>query len=108
MFGKPEWFRAKTVSFGLRPVRWQGWLYAGGWATTIALPFLLLVGRHQPLEAAAWLALSTSGLVYDVWQILRAMRGPSPSRPQAAVRPVDNVLYILDSQPRKQTLPSRV
>ena len=101
MFGKPQWFRAKKIGWGLVPIRWQGWIYAVCWSAGIALPFLLLLARHQPLEATAWLALAVSGLTYDVWQILRLIRRPLAPRPTYAgvsVRPPnDGILYISDS-----------
>ncbi len=100
MFGKPHWFRAKKIGWGLVPIRWQGWIYAVSWAAGIALPFMLLVARHQPLEAAAWLALAVSALTYDVWQILRVIRPPL-ARPStyagASTPPRHSVLYISDS-----------
>src|SRR5256885_14553990 len=77
MFGKPHWFKPKTFGWGLVPVTWQGWGYAGGWAAAIALPFLLLVERHQPLEATAWLALAIRGLTCDVWEILESIKSSS-------------------------------
>ena len=100
MFGKPQWFRPKTFGWGLVPVAWQGWIYAAGWMTAIGLPFLLLLGRHQALEALAWMGLSVGALTYDVWQILRAIRGPYGNAPAAAsAKSDDSVLYILDSRP---------
>src|SRR5688572_16996054 len=97
MFGKPQWFRPKAIGWGLVPVRWQGWTYTAGWGGAIGLPFLILIGRHQPLEAAAWLGLSLGALIYDVRQILRTFRGSAASASGAAARD-DGVLYILDSQ----------
>jgi hypothetical protein len=101
MFGRPQWFRPKMIGWGLVPITWQGWLYTGAWTGTMVLPFLLLLGRHQPVEAMAWMALTTGALVSDVWQILRALRGPSGSGPvtTSPAKPTDNVLYIMDSQP---------
>ena len=102
MFGKPQWFRAKRIGWGLVPIRWQGWIYAACWVAGIALPFMLLLARHQPLEAAAWLALAISTLTYDVWQIMRAIREPlaSPSAyARASISPRKNgILYISDSR----------
>lgn len=102
MFGKPNWFRAKRIGWGLIPIRWQGWVYSAGWVGAIGLPFVLLMLRHQPLEATAWLGLAVSTLTYDVWQILRALNAPATSRPAdagvATVRRDEGVLYILDSQ----------
>ena len=101
MFGKPQWFRAKKIGWGLVPIRWQGWIYAISWSAGIALPFMLLLARHQPLEATAWLAVAVSGLTYDVWQILRIIRSRQAARPiraGASVPPHDNgILYISDS-----------
>ena len=99
MFGKPQWFRPKSIGFGVVPVSWQGWLYTGGWLGAVGLPFLLLLSRWQPLEAGAWLVLSLGALSYDVWQIRRALLTPVASAPP---KTDDNVLYILDSQPGQQ------
>jgi hypothetical protein len=102
MFGKPQWFRPKVAGFGLVPIKWQGWLYTTGWAGTMGLPFLALVWRHQPLEAAAWLGFTMSALTYDVWQILKTIRGPRNAAAlatPATQKKEDNVLYILDSHP---------
>jgi len=100
MFGKPQWFRPKTIGWGLVPVTWQGWGYAAGWGGAIALPFLVLLERHQPLEATAWMALSVGALTFDVWQILHAIRGPQTGATAApADKKEENVLYILDSRP---------
>jgi hypothetical protein len=107
MFGKPAWFRPKTIGFGLVPVAWQGWAYTAGWITTIVLPFLLLLGRHQAIEAMAWMGLALMALAYDVRQIWRGFRPfrPSPAASKAAppqsppAQQKDHILYILDSQP---------
>jgi len=100
MFGKPQWFRAKTFGWGLVPVAWQGWVYTAGWMMAIGVPFLLLLGRHQALEALAWLGLAVGGLTCDVWQILREIRRPQGDGATAgAAKNDDDVLYILDSRP---------
>jgi hypothetical protein len=103
MFGKPQWFRPKTFGWGLVPITWQGWIYAAAWVGAVALPFLLLIGRHQPLEALVWMGLSVSALTCDVWHILRAIRGPrsgsSGAAATASAKSDDNVLYIMDSRP---------
>src|SRR5439155_5752036 len=91
--------RPKKFGWGLVPIHWQGWTYTAGWVAAIGLPFLLLIGRHQALEATAWLGLSVSALTYDVWQILRAIRGPQGKDVGVATRGDAGVLYILDSQP---------
>jgi hypothetical protein len=103
MFGKPTWFRPKAIGWGLVPISWQGWLYTAAWGSAIAGPFVLLVTRHQPLEATAWMGLSIGALVYDVAQILRVMRGPTSkigvTATTASAKRDDNVLYIMDSRP---------
>jgi hypothetical protein len=102
MFGKPQWFKAKAIGWGLVPIRWQGWTYAACWVAGIALPFVLLLARHQPLEATAWLTLAIGALTYDVWHILRAIRGPlaAPSAYARASNPPrkEAVFYISDSR----------
>ena len=51
----------------------EGWVYAAVWALVIALPFVMLVERHQGLEAIIWLAAAISLLTWDVREILRSM-----------------------------------
>jgi hypothetical protein len=105
MFGKPHWFRPKRYGWGLKPIAWQGWAYALVWTLVLALPFLLLLARQQPVEAALWLALSLAALGYDVGQILRAIRGSGqrqaqvPSAAPGSPRADDRLLYIGDSAP---------
>jgi len=101
VFGKPHWFKVKTFGWGLVPIRWQGWLYAAGWAAAIALPFMLLISRRQPVEAMAWLGLAVGWLVYDVRQIVRSIRGPlarSATASASGASRDDRILYISDSR----------
>lgn len=101
MFGNPKWFRPKAIGWGLVPVSFQGWLYTGGWIGAIAIPFLMLISRGQPLEAFAWMTLGIGALAYDVRQILRSFRSSENLSATVATPPKreDNVLYILDSNP---------
>ena len=102
MFGKPQWFRPKAFGLGLVPITWQGWAYSAAWIGVIGLPFVLLVGRHQPLEASVWLGLSVGALVYEMRQVLSGFRvsaSPSPGTSSGAAKSDDDVLYIADSRP---------
>jgi hypothetical protein len=74
MFGKAEWFRLKTVGWGLRPVVWQGWMYSAAWMGVIGGPFISLVLRHQAAEALVWLAASLGLLGWEVRGIRRELR----------------------------------
>ena len=96
MFGKAHWFRPKTIGWGLVPITWQGWMYTTAWSGVAVIPFLVLLGRHQPLEALIWMGLMIGGLVFDVWHILRSIRS---SQETATAKRDKNVLYIMDSQP---------
>ncbi|MGE0759767.1 MAG: hypothetical protein AB7F89_18025 [Pirellulaceae bacterium] len=86
MFGKPEWFRERASGWGVRPIRWHGWLYGAGWIGAIAAPFVLLVARHQAPEALIWLVASLGLFSWDVAALRRAVRS-TPGR---------EVLYIGD------------
>jgi len=96
MFGKPEWFRDKTVGWGLKPVTWQGWAYTAVWGAVIAGPFAMLMTSSQAsmeyrlVSAGTWLAVMLSGLIWDVWQIKKARNAP----PVTAKK--EPVLYIGD------------
>jgi hypothetical protein len=82
MFGNPQWFRLKALGFGLIPIRWQGWAYSAAWGSTIALPFWLLVTRHQSFEATLWLTLAIGALGCDVYKMWTSL-----CQPQQANRP---------------------
>jgi hypothetical protein len=104
MFGSPDWFRPKTIGWGLTPVRWQGWAYALAWAGVICAPFVLFLMREQVVESLAWLTVTMGGLVYDVRDILRRMQraalsGAGAETATAAAKPKDDVFYIGDSAP---------
>ena len=98
MFGNPQWFKPKTIGWGLVPITWQGWLYSVGWGGTAVVPFLLLVGRHQPFEAMAWMLFIVVAFVCDVRHILGAIHTSKKTSSDSASRS-DDVLYIMDSQP---------
>jgi hypothetical protein len=74
MFGKPEWFREKSLGWGLVPVRWQGWVYALAWSGVIAAPFLALLTTRREVEAMIWLAASLGALLWDVRDVLHGIR----------------------------------
>lgn len=105
MFGSPDWFRPKTIGYGLTPVRWQGWAYTFAWIGVISAPFLLLLVRGQVAESMAWLAITMGALVYDVRSILRHGKtaskspGSSPIMAEAIYSDRKDVLYIGDNDP---------
>lgn len=99
MFGQPDWFKAKTIGWGLVPTRWQGWVYAAVWTTAIAVPFILLLSRHLVPEAMVWMGASVGALVWDVRQILRAMHAPVATH--------SDVFYIGDDQADPTRLATR-
>ncbi len=98
MFGKPNWFRKKQSSWGLMPITFQGWAYTLTWLAVLALPFTLLVLRHQAVEAMIWLIASGGLLMYDVRQIMAAMRPPAAA---------EDVLYIGDGESGSDRLATR-
>jgi len=102
MFGKPQWFRPKAFGWGLLPITWQGWAYSAAWLGIVGLPFIVLAGRHQGLEAMVWLGLAVGALVYEMRQVLRGFGVPAGTTAAAsgsAAKSNDNVLYITDSRP---------
>jgi hypothetical protein len=110
MFGKPHWFRPKTIVFGLVPVTWQAWIYTVAWCLAIAIPFLLLLTRYQPIEALIWMTLGLALLVYDVRQILHARCQPATACATKEARRApqeDTVLYILDDHPPERAVATR-
>ena len=102
MFGKPHWFRKRTVGWGLTPVNFQGRAYAWIWAAILVLPFALLVIRHQPVEGLVWLAAAGGFLIYDIRHIMVAMKPPV-----AEAEPAEDVLYISDEEPPANRLATR-
>lgn len=89
MFGKPEWFVPKKIGWGLRPVTWQGWVYALAWATVIVLPFNILLFTRGWIEAVIWMAVMLAWIVFDVYLILKAIKAREEER---------EVLRIMDEE----------
>jgi hypothetical protein len=103
MFGKPEWFEAKKIGWGLRPVTWQGWAYTGAWASAIGVPFVALLANSGFWESLVWMAASIGLLVWDVRQIRREL----PGSQKADSPPEDDVLYIGDEEPGQRLATAR-
>jgi hypothetical protein len=76
MFAKPNWFCAKAYAHGVAPATWQGWLYVAAVAAAVLLPAIVLIGRHQGLEALIWLAAIGALVGYDLWNVRRALTCP--------------------------------
>ena len=74
MFGKPDWFMKQRLCWGITPICWQGWSYTTIWVGILIVPFLVLIGEHLVVESLLWLIAAMSTLVWDVRQILTAMR----------------------------------
>jgi hypothetical protein len=109
MFGNPDWFRPKTVGWGLTPIRWQGWAYALAWMGIIGFPFVLMLWWALVPQAFVWLAVMFGGLIYDVRDIRRQMQRASFNATAAAARPQPekDVLYIGDSEAGTTSLATR-
>ena len=97
MFGKPDWFKKKRFGWGITPIRWQGWVYTATWIGVLIIPFLLLIGQHLMVESLLWLIAAMGTFVWDVRQILSAMRSVAK----------DDVLYIGESETPSEQFPTR-
>lgn len=64
MFGRPEWFKTRTISFRA-PASFLGWLYFLGWSAVIAVPTWMFLDHRKGPEALAWLAISSVALLWD-------------------------------------------
>ena len=111
MFAKPNWFRTKSFNHGVSPANWRGWLYLVGIGLVAALPTLLLLGRHQGLEAFIWLAVVGVFLAYEVSQVRRHLLGhcmvtatavPEGPGRTGATSPADEGIYFLDQRDGSQ------
>jgi hypothetical protein len=90
MFGNPEWFRKKSVGWGLRPVCWRGWIYVVVWVAVICVPFIALLASHLLPEALIWVAVTFGVLLWDVRQAMRELT--SPKKESSAADASDEVL----------------
>ncbi len=72
MFGKPEWFGEKRVAWQLKPICWQGWLYAVVWLGVLALPLLCLLATSRVPEAFVWLIVAGGYMLWDARQVVKA------------------------------------
>ena len=89
MFGKPEWFCEKKVSWQLKPACWQGWLYWVVWLGIIVLPAWCLASASRGPEALIWLMVTAGYLAWDLRKVLR---------PERVVDSAEDVLYITDDE----------
>ncbi len=106
MFGNPSWFRKKHLGWGLTPVSWRGWVYSAGWSAVIAVPFVILMSRHQIVEALVWCGAAMLALLFDVRSVLRKIDGPKLDPPpvtrHAVARPkvvrptAEPELFVID------------
>lgn len=83
VFGKPEWFRPKSIGWGLTPVKWQGWIFAASWLAAILFPFIYLISHSLLPEAFTWVALSLAALIREVAQILNQTAGQRQKQPDS-------------------------
>jgi len=96
MFGKPDWFKKKQPGWGITPICRQGWCYTGLWLGVLIVPFLLLLGQHLAVESLVWLAAAMGALVWDVRQVLAAMRPAN-----------EDVLYIDETETLSEQFATR-
>ncbi|MBC8353761.1 MAG: hypothetical protein H8E66_17315 [Planctomycetes bacterium] len=96
MFGKPAWFKEKRSGRGITPICRQGWAYTAIWAGILVLPFLILIGEQLVLESLVWLAATGGTLVWDVRQIMAAMRPED-----------EDVLYIDETETLSEEFATR-
>ena len=89
MFGKPEWFCEKKVSWQFKPACWQGWVYSIVWLGIMVLPALCLMAASRGPEALIWLIVTAGYLVWDLRKVLRR---------EATAGSPEDVLYITDDE----------
>lgn len=95
MFGKPAWFIPKAFGWGIHPVTWQGWVWLAGWLAVMLLPYAVFLSDKPTrwTEGFIWLTAMAAVMIFDVWQILAAMKplsGNSPTSTTSAERPGQN------------------
>lgn len=99
MFGNPQWFRLKTLGWGLHPVSWQGWAYVGGWLSVMLMPYVYFLSHRQWTEGFVWLGALGGAMLYDVWVIVGAIKQAGKPKAEATAAPAakkSDVLYIGD------------
>ena len=109
MFGSPDWFRPKTIGWGLTPVRWQGWAYALTWVSVHLRPVL------DVLAAGASLGIARLADGHHGRPDLRRARYPPQDAPDnctvtaeaVAGNKKDDVFYIGDSAPGPASVATR-
>jgi hypothetical protein len=108
MFGRPEWFREKTIGWGLVPITWQGWGYTTLWVLVLIAPYMAMLSLGRLPEAFIWLAAMIGFLTWDVRLIIRAMRagreGDRSGKPPAAKNGPPPDILFLDDDPEEEHL----
>lgn len=74
MFAKPEWFRFRTMGWGISPCTWQGWLYVLCYMA--ALNGVRLLPLSRPMQLMLILVVVCLLLIdmVHVWLGLRSQR----------------------------------
>ncbi|PHS17703.1 MAG: hypothetical protein COA78_02975 [Blastopirellula sp.] len=80
--GKPNWFRPKTIGWGLTPVTWQGWLYTLYWALFLCVPFTYFLATENFILAGVWEVCGIGYLSYDAYCILQKIKEQENNQPQ--------------------------
>lgn len=112
MFGKSKWFKLPARGWGLRPIVWQGWLYAVVWGAILALPFAVLAIAGRVPEAAIWALIASGVLVWDVRQHRAALAAAAACHQEAVANgpeesPRPDIDFLDDSDGHEATLDTR-
>lgn len=119
MFGRPDWFKTRTVSFRT-PATFLGWLYTAGWSAAIGIPTWMFLDSRRVPEAACWFAISSLALMWDRRHSRKTATAspppviasspeiihepprpaaPAPAAASAKTQATESPFYISDAQP---------
>lgn len=73
MYRKAEWFRPKSIGWGLTPITWQGWVWTLGWSAALSFCAIGATFGYLLGGLLAFFVL-LAYLIYDVSVILKEIQ----------------------------------
>jgi hypothetical protein len=92
MFGRPDWFKTRTISVRT-PSSLMGWLYLMGWGAAITVPTWMFLDARRAPEALSWLAISSLALLWDRRHSQKAAANASAPPPPPVIASTPEIIH---------------
>jgi hypothetical protein len=97
MFGRPEWFKTRTISYRT-PASFMGWLYLFGWGAAISIPTWMFLDARRAPEGLAWLAVASLAFLWDRRHSHKSVANSAVLPTQAATERTPDGIQIVPAE----------